>query len=229
VIEPATATDVVRTEWTRFVDTLAAAGPEVWERPTRLAGWTVEDLARHVHWGTTLEADGLALAASGSAGPAAGAPLEGPREEIVPALRRAVAGLVRCLEVLPRPVTGAVPMPYGELPMALALDVFVMEAALHGSDLADAVPGRGRGGDSLPPEARGSSATVMQAFWPAPHGPPRRPARRSGSPDRRCAWRRPSTERRGARPRVSRPSWWRAPTTPSSSTPTAGCRSRRPT
>jgi uncharacterized protein (TIGR03083 family) len=166
VIEPATATDLVRTEWTRFVDTLAAAGPEVWERPTRLAGWTVEDLARHVHWGTTLEADGLALAASGSAGPAAGAPLEGPREEIVPALRRAVASLVRCLEALPRPVTGAVPMPYGELPMAMAVDVFVMEAALHGSDLADAVPGQGRGGDSLPPEARGSSATVLQAFWP---------------------------------------------------------------
>ncbi len=160
----ATATAVVRTQWARFADTLAAAGPDVWDRPTRLAGWTVEDLARHVHWGTTLEADALRLVAAGQAGPATGTPLEGPREEIVPALQNAFAVLGRCLEQVPEPVSGAAPMPYGELPMALALQVFVMEAAVHGSDLADAVPRQD--GAALPPEARHSCAAVFLAFWP---------------------------------------------------------------
>jgi uncharacterized protein (TIGR03083 family) len=166
VTDVAAATDLVRTEWTCFVDALAAAGPDVWDRPTRLDAWTVEDLARHVYWGTTLEADGLRLAAAGDAGPAAGTPLEGPRDEIVPALRRAVTALVQRLEQVPEPVTGAVPMPYGELPMALALRVFVMEAAMHGSDLADAVEVPGRDGGSIPAGARRSSAAVFQAFWP---------------------------------------------------------------
>ena len=165
-MDAATATEIVRDRWTRFVDVLSAAGPDVWDRPTRLAGWTVEDLARHVHWGITLEADGLALAACREAGPAAGTPLEGPREEIVPALTTASALLVQHLGELPDPATGGVPMPYGELPMALALHVFVMEAVVHTGDLADAVPEAGDDGDALPAEARAGVATVFQAFWP---------------------------------------------------------------
>ncbi len=164
MIEVSAATGLVRAEWTRFVATLAAAGPDVWERPTRLAGWTVEDLARHVHWGTTLEADGLRLASAGAAGPAAGTALEGPRDGIVPALHRAVDTLVQLLERVPEPATGSMPMPYGELPMALALQVFVMEAAMHGSDLADAV---GAGRDTLPAGTHESCAAVLQAFLPA--------------------------------------------------------------
>ena len=163
----AAATELVRTEWTRFVDTLSSGEPDVWERPTRLAGWTVEDLARHVHWGITLEADGLRLAAASAPGPAAGTPLEGPRQEIVPALRRAVADLVQLMANVSEPGGGVVPMPYGDVPLTLALRVFVMEAAIHGSDLADAVPLSGRDGTTLPAEARRSSAAVFQAFWPA--------------------------------------------------------------
>jgi hypothetical protein len=82
----------------------------------------------------------------------------------VPALQNAFAVLGRCLEQVPEPVSGAAPMPYGELPMALALQVFVMEAAVHGSDLADAVPTQD--GAALPPEARHSCAAVFLAFWP---------------------------------------------------------------
>lgn len=167
MIDAATATRLVRDRWTRFADILSGAGPEVWDRPTRLTGWTVEDLARHVHWGTTLESDGLALVRSGEARTAEGTPLEGPREAIVPALRKASGVLVQCLEQVPEPPTGGVPMPYGELPMAMALQVFVMEAAVHTSDLADAVPTADGGGDALPAEARASCAAVFQAFWPA--------------------------------------------------------------
>jgi len=166
-MDTATATDAVRVQWARFADTLSAAGPDVWERPTRLAGWTVEDLARHVHWGITLEADGLALAGSRRPGPADGTRLEGPREAIVPALRQASELLVQRLVALADPAPASVPMPYGEVPMELALQVFVMEAVIHGSDLADAVPGTEGAGKTLPPEARATCAAVFQAFWPA--------------------------------------------------------------
>jgi uncharacterized protein (TIGR03083 family) len=177
VTDVGAATELVRTEWTRFVDTLDAAGPDVWDRPTRLAGWTVEDLARHVHWGTTLETDGLRLTATGEAGPAGGTPFDGPRAEIVAALRRAVADLVQRLEEVPEPLGGVMPMPYGEIPTPLALRIFVMEAAIHGSDLADAVPVPGRDGAQLPSGALRSCAAVFQAFWPvlasaAPEEPP---------------------------------------------------------
>jgi uncharacterized protein (TIGR03083 family) len=164
VIPVAAATDLVRTEWGAFVDALAAADPRGWDRPTRLAGWTVEDLARHVHWGTTLESDGLALASSGGSGPAAGTELRGPREEIVPALHRAVGELVDRLSAVPDPPDGTVPMPYGPLPLAFALEVFVMEAAIHTADLVAAVEPGGR--RPLPPGAYGACASVLQAFWP---------------------------------------------------------------
>jgi hypothetical protein len=48
--------------------------------------------------------------------------------------------------------------------MAFALEVFVMEAAIHTGDLVAAVePGRRR---PLPPGAYGACASVLQAFWP---------------------------------------------------------------
>ena len=169
MIELAAATDLVHRQWSWFVDTLTAAAPDVWDRPTRLAGWTVEDLARHVHWGVTLEENGLALARDGGPETAAGSQLQVPREQIVPALRIAVAGLVERLEELSEPLSGGVPMPYGELPMGFALSVFVMEAALHSSDLADAVaapPGDAAAANCLPEGAHAPAAVVLQAFWP---------------------------------------------------------------
>ncbi len=176
MIPPATATALVRSEWGWSVDALGSAPPDVWDRPTRLAGWTVEDLARHVHWGTTLEADGLALAAAGADGPASGTELRGPRAEIVPALRRAVDALTTRLAAVPDPPTGTVPMPYGPLPLAFALEVFVMEAAMHTADLAAALAPDGAP-RPLPREAYGACATVLETFWPvlaaaAPETPP---------------------------------------------------------
>ena len=167
--ELAAKTDLVHRQWSWFVDTLTAAGQEVWDRPTRLAGWNVEDLARHVHWGVTLEEDGLALAREGGDGTAAGSQLQVPREQIVPALRIAVAGLVERLEELSEPLSGGVRMPYGELPMGLAVSVFVMEAALHSSDLADAVadfPTGTAAADRLPEGSHAPTAAVLQAVWP---------------------------------------------------------------
>jgi len=54
-------------------------------------------------------------------------------------------------------------MPYGDVPLGLALQVFVMEAALHRSDLAHAVDAD----DRLAVGAHAAAATVLQAFCPA--------------------------------------------------------------
>ncbi|MCK6210043.1 maleylpyruvate isomerase family mycothiol-dependent enzyme [Georgenia sp. EYE_87] len=177
------ATSLIGRDWASFLDLLDGAG---WETPTRLEGWSVEDLARHVHWGMTLEADALELLAARSVGGAAaaagavgqageaagpageasrvarGEPLEAPREQIVPALRSARARLLRALAAAPSDPAAPVPMPYGDMPLAFALQIFVMEAAVHRSDLAHAVGVD----DRLGPGTHAAAASVLQAFWP---------------------------------------------------------------
>ncbi|PFG40601.1 uncharacterized protein (TIGR03083 family) [Georgenia soli] len=172
------AARLIGREWAAFLELL---GGSSWDSPTRLAGWTVEDLARHVHWGMTLEADALEIAAGSDDGHvdghggavhggtsvgerrAAGVDLEGPRDQIVPALRRARARLLAALAAVPTEPGTVLPMPYGDVPLELGLQVFVMEAAVHRSDLAHAVGADGL----LAPDAHAAAATVLQAFWPA--------------------------------------------------------------
>ncbi|GAA4287820.1 maleylpyruvate isomerase family mycothiol-dependent enzyme [Georgenia daeguensis] len=164
------AASLIGRDWASFLDLLDGAG---WETPTRLQGWTVEDLARHVHWGMTLEADALELLAARSAGEAVGPageavrtargdPLEAPREQIVAALRGARGRLLRALAAAPSDPAALVPMPYGDLPLAFAVQIFVMEAAVHRSDLAHAVGAD----DRLGPGTHAPAAAVLQAFWP---------------------------------------------------------------
>jgi uncharacterized protein (TIGR03083 family) len=172
------AAALIAREWAAFLDLLDGAA---WDAPTRLAGWSVEDLARHVHWGMTLEADALELAAghretgdaaTGDAATgdaavgdrrAAGQDLVGPPARIVPAVSRARARLLRALAAMPTGAAAVLPMPYGDVPLALALQIFVMEAAMHRSDLSHAL---GRD-DRLTPGTHAPAAAVLQAFWPA--------------------------------------------------------------
>ncbi|WP_199424163.1 maleylpyruvate isomerase N-terminal domain-containing protein [Actinotalea solisilvae] len=174
-------------EWARLLAALAEGGDALLDAPTALTGWTVEDLARHVHWGMTLEADGLRLLRGAGEPPgaevAAGTPAEGPRAGLVAALAAARDALVAALEVTrDAPEDAVVPMPYGPVPLGLARQVFTMEAAMHTYDLVaaardarGAVTGAGeraamlgagdhghRGSVVLP-----ACATVLAAFWPA--------------------------------------------------------------
>lgn len=174
--------DVVRTEWAAFLEALDHAldehGVQAWAVPTRLPGWTVEDLARHVHWGMTLEAEGLELALAGGPGRAAGRTLTGAPDAIPAALTTARDRLLRALDAATEARPDAVvPMPYGDVPLTLAVQVFTMEAAVHRSDLAGALGTDQHHGDGLSPAAVGACAAVLQAFWPllaagAPFLPP---------------------------------------------------------
>lgn len=165
-------------DWAAFIDLLDAAGPGVWSVPTRLDGWDVTGLARHAHWGMTLEAEALELAAANAAANAAasaGTPADdhdadrrargiqhdGPVETLVPALRAARERLLAALAAAPTDPGAVAPMPYGDLPMALALHIFVMEAAMHRSDLAHALGDD----DRLHPGTHAAAAGVLQTLW----------------------------------------------------------------
>lgn len=170
MIDSSTAARVVDAQWSWFVTALQHAEAAVWDQPTRLAGWTVEDLARHTHWGMTLETSALVLLRTGAPGRAAGLTLTGPVASVVPALRAAHRALVEELRAADDD-TAAVAMPYGDVPLPLARAVFVMEAAMHRSDLAAALghPGglSGAGGPDIDRTVIEACTAVLQAFWPA--------------------------------------------------------------
>jgi uncharacterized protein (TIGR03083 family) len=156
---------VVAREWTGFVEALRRAGPDAPDRSTRCAGWQVADLANHVHWGMTLETDGLRRARTGTAGPAEGVTpaTDTPWPAVVDALARARDALLDELDRLAadehdRPL----PMPYGDLPVALARPVFAMEAGVHGSDLAHALGGD----DTLAPDVCAATVAFLRVYAP---------------------------------------------------------------
>lgn len=160
----------VRREWDRFLAlaTSSAAGDDggSWRRPTRLAGWTVADLAVHAVWGVSMEADALRRARTGDAGAAEGRMLQASTEPnvVLDALHEAERSLLDELALVSdadgeRPV----PMPYGIVPLAGVLPIFVMEAGVHANDLAAAV-----GADEeLAPDVRAATAPVLRIFLPA--------------------------------------------------------------
>lgn len=185
--------------WDGFAAALRVAGQAAAVRPTRLAGWTVEDLVRHTAWGMSMEAEALRLAvvAEGArhGARAAGRVVDGLAGDALDlAWHRARAELAAGFDVVGDVVRrGAVPvlpLPYGDVPLAVALDTFVMEAAVHGDDLRAALVGHAEPGDGpdagpdagldagaraeavpaplppLDPRVVPSCARFVQHFWP---------------------------------------------------------------
>lgn len=153
-------------EWGSVVDLLGTLDDEVWHGPTRLSGWTVADLARHVVWGVSMEADALRRGRAGVHEVAQGETLvdhSGP-DEVVQALTNATSSLYAEVAALsPDDAAVVCPMPHGETPLRLALDIFVFEAGIHASDFAHAVgQDRPLAGDVAP-----VVATVLGLFLPA--------------------------------------------------------------
>lgn len=158
-----TATEVVDQQWRRVLDLLGeVADRSQWSRPTRLDGWDVHALARHVHWGMTLEADGLRLAQGGE-GVAAGLPGPDDPDQLLRALGAAHRRLVEELRATATDDDATVPMPYGRIPLPVARTIFVMEAGMHRSDVEHAV----RGEVMLARDVVGACAEFVQTFGPA--------------------------------------------------------------
>ena len=144
---------------------LSRLADDAWATPTRCEGWSVTDLVAHTCWGTSFEADGLRRARTGSGGVAEGDEVGADGTPDV--LRARLAANARALveeidSFLEAPHDRAVPMPYGELPVALALDVFAMEAGMHTSDLAAALGEV----DRLEPDVCTAALSFLDAFGP---------------------------------------------------------------
>jgi uncharacterized protein (TIGR03083 family) len=177
VLETQAARDAIAREWGAFIEQVTSTGPEVWDRPTRCSGWTVADLARHAYWGTSMEADALARRRLSIRGPAEGreADRSRPPEEIINGLRVHRRQLLAEIDGI---LSGDgldrdAPMPYGPVPVAIALQVFVMEAGVHTSDLAAAVDVN----DGLADDVAAATWVVLAGFVPllaagAPEVPP---------------------------------------------------------
>jgi uncharacterized protein (TIGR03083 family) len=156
---------ILAREWGSVVDLLGTVD-DAWQRPTRLSGWSVADLARHVVWGVSMEADALHRGRAGVGEVAQGHLLaDGTgRDEVVQALINATTGLYAEVAALaPEHAALICPMPHGETPVSLALDIFVFEAGIHASDFAHAA-GRHR---PLAEDLVPAVATVLDLFLPA--------------------------------------------------------------
>ena len=160
---------VVRRAWDRYVTVLDSLAPCDWDRPTELAGWAVRDLVAHTVWGVSMQADALRRWRTKADGPGAGRTVDPSSEPatLLDAQVAACAELAHALDHLAGPdvVHGdqrPVPMPYGELPVDLVLQILAMEAAVHDRDL-QAVVGDP---DPLGPHAVSATAVVLAAFLP---------------------------------------------------------------
>lgn len=114
-----------------------------WSTPTRLAGWSVADLAGHMAWGQALQADAWRKLAAGDSSTTAGAPELSTTDPtaVTAALAAANAELGEALAAVSDDdvAAGVCAMPYGTLPAGFVLLLATMEAGVHRSDLAAAV------------------------------------------------------------------------------------------
>jgi uncharacterized protein (TIGR03083 family) len=109
-----------------------------WSRPTRLAGWSIGDLARHLVGGRRMQTAAWRTLAGG---PATDDGEVGDEDDAVrEALASSAAALLDTLARTRDEQLGELlTMPYGTMPAAFVLLLAVMEAGTHASDLAAAV------------------------------------------------------------------------------------------
>lgn len=159
------AHDAIRRTWGHLAATLAEAPAECWSLPTRCPGWDVDALVRHAVWGVSMETDALRRGRAGPPGRATGRSPEGADAVVLLAeLRSAVDDLLTELAALP-PGGGdrTLPLPYGDVPAVLAVQLFVLEAGVHGDDLTHAL---GRD-EPLDPAVIEATDSALAAVLPA--------------------------------------------------------------
>ena len=158
ITDAALAADILEREWNA---TLSRLEHLAWTGRTRLEGWQVSDLAAHLVWGSGLEVDGLRRARRGETDPALGGEVPPTPGDQVTRLADTVGDLVEETK-RSSATTHPIPMPYGPIDVAVARAIFVMEAAVHGSDVADAA----EEGDELAPDVIAPTVAVLSAFLP---------------------------------------------------------------
>jgi uncharacterized protein (TIGR03086 family) len=149
---------------------VAAIAPDEWELPSPCAGWSVRDVVNHLVGGNLLFVRVLG-----------GEPLP-PREELVAAsrtdrlgddaagaYRASAAALVEAFRAdgaLERPVT----VPAGTFPGIAALQLRIVEALVHGWDVARATGRPLEFPDALVEEVLGFTRATLPRLPPRPEG-----------------------------------------------------------
>lgn len=159
------ARDAVRRDIGEAIDLLTEIDPSDWDLPTRLEGWSVRDLGRHLADGQELQAEGWNRLRRGEDEPADPATMSSDDpDEIVTAIGDRHDRFLAELDAVDEAdLARGCPMPYGTLPGAVVLQVAAMEAGVHRSDLEDAL---GRNGIHLEPDTLDAIFTILPGFLP---------------------------------------------------------------
>lgn len=133
-----TATQATERDLAAIVERLDGLADADWNAPVRCQGWQVTDLAAHLAGAACGQADGLRRAAGGTTGLARLAPpAERDPRSLVAALKDGQDRLLSALRALPpAALDGAVPLPFGLVPAAVALQIVPLEYGFHRNDLA---------------------------------------------------------------------------------------------
>jgi uncharacterized protein (TIGR03083 family) len=139
MIDVKTARKSIDAETARSLELLRTTD---WSTPTRLAGWSVADLARHLVGGQAMQASAWRHVAAGDSTTMAASPeLDATDAAAVEAaLVAANAELSTALGAVTddQSASALCAMPYGTLPAPFVLLLATMEAGVHRSDLAAA-------------------------------------------------------------------------------------------
>jgi uncharacterized protein (TIGR03083 family) len=137
MFDQTTATQATERDFGAIIGRLDGLADAYWGLPVRCQGWQVTDVAAHLVAASRGHAEGLRRAAAGVTEPVALAP---PADRDPRSLMAALKdGRDRLLsapgELPPRAQTGAVPLPPGLLPTAVALQIVPLEYGFHRNDL----------------------------------------------------------------------------------------------
>jgi uncharacterized protein (TIGR03083 family) len=132
-----TAAQATERDLAAIIDRLDGLADADWKVPVRCQGWQVTDLAAHLAGASRGQAEGLRRGAAGITEPArlAPPPDRDPRSLLF-ALKDGQDRLLTALRELPQPARdGTVPLPFGLLPAAVALQIVPLEYGFHRNDL----------------------------------------------------------------------------------------------
>src|SRR5450631_3780403 len=140
----ATAAQATERDLGAIIGRLDGLADADWSAPVRCRGWQVTDLAAHLVGASRGQSEGLRRAAEGPAAGTAGSaglarlappPDRDPRS-LLAALKDGQDRLLSALaEFPPAALEGAVPLPFGLVPAAVALQIVPLEYGFHRNDL----------------------------------------------------------------------------------------------
>ena len=160
----ATAGPVTEREFGALRSRLATVGDHDWAAPVRCLGWTVGDLVAHLVAAAQGQADGLRAVGTGRRRLAV---LDVPDTRDPAKLRDLLdEGACELRDALSR-VTGelaeaVVPLPFGPVPMMLALQIVPLEYGFHRNDLLNALDED----EPLPPDVALSVVEILPGLLP---------------------------------------------------------------